>query len=92
MQSQRDGYNHLYLYSKDGQLIRQLTSGPWVAMDVLGFNDKQKSIIIEANAAGPLERRIYSVGIAKKQFTALDKQTGSHHGTASTTARHACGR
>ena len=92
MQSQRDGYNHLYLYSKDGQLIRQLTSGPWVAMDVLGFNDKQKSIIIEANAAGPLERRIYSVGIAKKQFTALDKQTGSHHGTASTTARYVIDR
>ena len=92
MQSQRDGYNHLYLYSKDGQLIRQLTSGPWVVMDVLGFNDKQKSIIIEANAAGPLERRIYSVGIAKKQFTALDKQTGSHHGTASTTARYVIDR
>ena len=64
MQSQRDGYNHLYLYQKDGKLIRQLTSGQWVVQGVLGFNEKQKSIIIEANKYHPLHRWLYSVSVA----------------------------
>ena len=38
LQSQRDGYNHLYLYDKEGKLIKQLTNGQWVVQDVLGFN------------------------------------------------------
>ncbi|MDR2906777.1 MAG: DPP IV N-terminal domain-containing protein, partial [Bacteroidales bacterium] len=29
-QSQRDGYNHIYLYNTDGKLIRQITQGEWV--------------------------------------------------------------
>lgn len=43
MQSQRDGYNHIYLYNTNGQLLKQLTSGPWVVLNVLGFNAKQKA-------------------------------------------------
>ena len=27
-QSQRDGFNHLYLYNTEGELLKQLTSGP----------------------------------------------------------------
>ena len=30
--SVRDGYQHLYLYDDDGNLIRQLTSGPWMVV------------------------------------------------------------
>ena len=30
MQSQRDGYNHLYLYNKKGEMVKQLTKGVWV--------------------------------------------------------------
>ena len=36
LQSQKDGYNHLYLYSIKGECIKQLTSGQWVVLDVLG--------------------------------------------------------
>ena len=63
MQSQRDGYNHLYLYNKEGKLLSQLTSGAWVVQKVVGFNTKQKSIIIEANKYHPLHRQIYSVNV-----------------------------
>ena len=38
MQTQKDGYNHLYLFNKDGKQIKQITKGNWVVMDVLGFN------------------------------------------------------
>ena len=83
MQSQRDGYNHLYLYHKDGRLIRQLTSGPWVVQEVLGFNVKQKSIVIAANKYHPLHRWLYSVSIASSKMTELVSADGVHRGELS---------
>ena len=34
--------------------IRQLTSGKWEVMEVLGFNSKRKSIIIASNEKSPI--------------------------------------
>ena len=83
MQSQRDGYNHIYLYNTNGQLLRQLTSGPWVVLNVLGFNAKQKSIIIEANKYHPLHRQLYSVNVRNGKMTQLTSDDGVHHGELS---------
>ena len=79
MQSQRDGFNHLYLYNKEGQLVRQLTQGQWVVMEMLGFNEKTKSVIIASNEVHPLQRNLYSVSITNGKRTPLDNQRGVHH-------------
>ena len=78
LQSQRDGYNHLYLYNKEGQLQKQLTSGSFVVLDVLGFNEKKKSIIITSNEASPIQRNIYSVDVKSGRRVLLDNGRGSH--------------
>jgi len=83
MQSQRDGYNHLYLFNKDGKMLKQLTSGPWVVQDVLGFNTKQKSILITSNEANPIQHNTYAVSIATGKRTLLDNGRGSHHAVPS---------
>ena len=79
MQSQRDGYNHLYIYNKEGKLLKQLSSGPWVVLDVLGFDAKQKAILITSNEASPLQRNTYAVSCATGRRTLLDNGRGSHH-------------
>ena len=72
MQSRKDGYNHLYLCTlgKHGSRmasntesleIKQLTSGKWEVMEVLGFNAKRKSIIIASNEYSPIQRNIFVV-------------------------------
>ena len=78
MQSQRDGYNHLYLYNKEGKMLRQLTSGPWVVQQVLGFNKKQKSIILAANKYHPLHRWLYSVDTTNGKMQELVSADGVH--------------
>ena len=83
LQSQRDGYNHLYLYNTQGQQLRQLTSGPWVVQSVLGFNKQQKSIIFEANKYHPLHCQIYSVLVKNGKITQLTAEDGVHHGELS---------
>ena len=78
LQSQKDGYNHLYLYSIKGECIKQLTSGPWVVMELIGFNAKQKSVIIAANKEHPLHRRLYSVSVADGSMRQLETTDGRH--------------
>ena len=83
MQSQRDGYNHLYLYNKEGKMLSQLTNGSWIVQNVLGFNSKQKSIIFEANKYHPLHRQLYSVNVSNGKMTQLTTSDGVHHGELS---------
>ena len=83
MQSQKDGYNHLYLFDKSGKELKQLTKGPWVVMDVLGFNQKDKTVIIASNELNPLQRNLWAVNMSNGKRTLLDNGLGVHRGTLS---------
>ena len=85
MQSQKDGFNHLYLCSVKGEIIKQLTQGSWVVLDVLGFNEKSQSVIIASNEKHPLQRNIYSVNVKTGKRTPMDNGEGVHQGTLSAT-------
>ena len=82
MQSQKDGYNHLYLFDANGKELKQLTKGNWVVMDVLGFNKKQKTIIFKANKEHPLHHRLYSVNL-KGDIKQLETVDGVHNAVLS---------
>ena len=89
MQSQKDGYNHLYLFNKDGKQIKQITSGKWVVMDVLGYNDKQHSIIYESNELNPLQKDVWIVDVnTGKRALMDDSGKGWHNGTLSASGRY----
>lgn len=77
-QSQRDGYNHLYLYNTDGKLIRQLTKGNWVVTDYLGTDDKDTKAFYISTAVNPLERHIYSVDLKKGKIKKISSKEGYH--------------
>ncbi len=87
MQSQKDGYNHIYLCTivKNSSLnIRQLTTGKWVVMEVLGFNTKNKSIIIASNEENPIQRNIFVVDTKTGKRTLMDDNgKGWHYATLS---------
>ncbi len=77
MQSQKDGYNHLYLFDAAGKELKQITNGEWVVMEVLGFNKNQKTIIFKANKEHPLHHRLYSVSM-KGEIKQLETVDGVH--------------
>ena len=87
MQSQKDGYNHLYLFNIKGEEVKQLTKGPWVVLEVLGFNQKTKSIVFSANKEHPLHRRLYSVSMTG-MIKELETVDGVHHGELSPTGNY----
>lgn len=77
-QSQRDGYNHLYLYDAGGKVIKQLTKGEWVVTDFLGFNPDENLVYFLSTEKSPLERHLYSVNIETGKKLCLTVQPGYH--------------
>ena len=78
MQSQKDGFNHLYIYNIGTGKIRQLTKGNFVVEDFYGFNAKNKTAIIATNEANPIQRNIYAVDVKTGKCKSLDNSRGSH--------------
>lgn len=77
-QSERDGYDHLYLYNLQGKLIRQLTKGPWVVTAVHGFDPSGKNLFISGTRESALEQQIYRVTIGNGELKKLTSDAGTH--------------
>lgn len=87
--SERDGYNHLYVYDTTGRQITQLTHGNWVVMDLLGFDAARKSVIISANADSPIQQNLYRVDVTTGRMSRIDEGgKGWHTGQLSASGRY----
>jgi len=83
MQSQKDGFNHLYLFDKNGKQLKQITSGKWVIMDVIGFDKKNHNIVYTSNECSPIQQNIWTVNVDNSKRTRLDNGKGWHSATLS---------
>lgn len=77
-QSRRDGYNHIYLYSIKGNLIKQLTKGNWEVKEVNGFDEKGENLFFHANEQSPVNQDFYSLNLKSAKVTRLTKDNGFH--------------
>ena len=88
-QSQKDGFNHLYLFDTEGKLIRQLTKGKWLVQSIDGFNRKKKSILITTTGLSPLQSNAAEVDL-KGHVTYYGKaQNGVEHVKTSASGEYA---
>jgi dipeptidyl-peptidase 4 len=78
--SERSGFQHLYLYSRDGKQNKVLTSGNWMVEDVLAVDEKKGIAYFSATKASPTERHIYSVPLKGGDVKQLTKTPGYHRG------------
>ena len=88
LQSQKDGYNHLYLFDTKGNELKQLTRGEWVVLDLVGFCPSRKSIIISSNECSPIQCNTWEVSVATGKRTLLDNGEGWHSPSLSGSGRH----
>ena len=88
LQSQKDGYNHLYLFDTKGNELRQITQGNWVVLDVVGFNAKNKSVIITSNESSPIQCNTWEVSVNTGKRTLLDNGQGWHSPSLSSSGRY----
>ena len=88
LQSEKDGYNHLYLFDTSGKQIKQLTTGKWIVVDLMGFNTKTKEAIILSTEASPIQNNLYAVNLQTGARRLLDNGKGCHANTTGEGGSH----
>ena len=76
--SERTGFRHLYLYAPDGKLIRQLTSGDWLAEATIALDEKGRQLYFVGWRTSPLERHLFRVSLDCGEPEQLTSEPGMH--------------
>lgn len=81
--SEKDGYNHIYLYDKTGKLINQVTQGNWDVTAYYGCDEKNKMVYYQSVERSSIGRDVYKISFDGKKKTLLSQQTGTNEATLS---------
>ena len=81
--SEKDGYNHIYLYDKKGKLKNQVTQGNWEVTSYYGFDEKTKTVFYQSVEKGSILRDVYKISLDGKKKVRLSSQTGTNAATFS---------
>lgn len=76
--SEKDGFNHIYLYDKTGKLKNQLTKGNWEVTSYYGFDDKTNTVFYQSTENGSINRAVYSVTLDGKNKRVLTPEKGTN--------------
>jgi dipeptidyl-peptidase 4 len=75
--SESDGYKHIYHYSMDGKLLKQVTSGLWEVSSFLGIDEKSKILYFLSTEDSSIEKHLYSINLNGKGKKRLSERKGS---------------
>ncbi|TXD51649.1 MULTISPECIES: S9 family peptidase [unclassified Polaribacter] len=82
--SENDGFNHIYHYDFNGNLINQITKGNWEVTKYYGFNQEKKTIYYQSVENGSTNRGVYSVGLNGETKKLLSNKEGQNSAAFST--------
>ena len=76
--SERDGYDQVYLFNRDGSLVRRVTPGGWDVLQVYGVDEKKRVLYCSGAIDGPLRRPLVRIGLDGQSLTRISPEPGSH--------------
>jgi dipeptidyl-peptidase 4 len=76
--SERSGFRHIYLFSRSGQLVRQLTAGDWVVSDIAGVDERNGWIYYNSNQASILGRDLFRIRMDGSGTERVTRRPGTH--------------
>ncbi len=82
--SERDGYNHIYLYAENGKLKNQVTKGNWEVTNYYGYDKKSNRLFYQSTENGSVNRDVYSIKTNGKGKKRLTEKTGTNNADFST--------
>lgn len=77
-QSRRDGWNHLYQYDTDGNLLKQITKGKWEVLNLIGSDSQGNLVYYESTMESPLEKHLYRTDIKSGKTEKITSGEGVH--------------
>lgn len=76
--SERSGWRHLYLYDRQGTLIRQLTDGEWDTGRIAAIDERAGWVYFDGATGLGLERHFFRVRLDGTGLTRLTTEPGVH--------------
>lgn len=86
--SERDGFNHLYLFNTNGELIKQLTKGDCVVTGLIGFDKNEKHLYFSSTKKSPLQNNIYSLNLKTGKLVKISQAEGTHRASFSKSGKY----
>jgi len=86
--SQKSGYNHLYLFDMSGKQVRALTTGNWDVIDFKGIDESTGTVYYTSAEEGPTEKHVYSVSLDGKKKKKLSTKAGYNDAIFSATYKY----
>jgi len=83
-QSNRDGWNHLYLYDASGNLIKQLTKGNWEVLEVKGFDVIGENLFYISTGESAITKNLYQLNLKTGSSKKITTVSGVHSTQVST--------
>ncbi len=77
--SEKDGFNHIYLYDKTGKLINQITKGNWEITNYYGFDEKTKTVFYQSVENSSINRDVYKINLNGKNKVKLSSNIGTNN-------------
>ncbi len=81
-QSERTGWQHYYHYSKDGELLKQVTAGEWDAKSIVEFDEDNRRLYVSGSNDQGIGDYLYSIALdgegAVPPRVLLTTASGSH--------------
>lgn len=84
LNSERDGYSHLYLYDRQGLEVKKLSTGNFDVTEFYGFDPVKKVFYYQAAKESPLRREVYFVSLDGKKSGKLSTSVGTNQAEFST--------
>jgi len=81
--SEKDGFNHIYLYDKTGRLRNQVTKGNWEVTEYYGFDEKTNTVFYQSTENGSINRAVYRSSLDGKNKVRLSQNVGTNAATFS---------
>ena len=76
--SEKDGWNHIYHYDKNGKLENQVTKGEWEVTSYYGYDKKTDRVFYQSSENGSINRGVYAIKLNGKKKQELSVETGTN--------------
>jgi len=81
--SERDGFNHVYLYDMNGKIVKQITKGNWEVTELYGIDENTQTVFFQSAELSPSQRDIFSIKLNGSGKKRLSKSAGTNTATFS---------
>lgn len=83
--SDKNGFNHIYQYDMNGNLIKQVTTGNWDVTALNGYDDTKQIVYYTSAETSPMQRNVYSINLKTNEKKRLTPNDGSNEATFNST-------